>query len=57
MENRMAQLLEKQAVIDTLNRLFLSTDRRDWPAVRACFTLEVHFDMTSAGGGALVGEV
>lgn len=51
MDDRIAQLLEKQAIVETINRLFLATDRRDWPGVRACFADEVLFDMTSSTGG------
>jgi hypothetical protein len=43
--------MSKDQVIDTINRLFVSTDRRDWPSVVACFTDTVHFDMSSAGAG------
>ena len=34
-----------------VNRLFIFTDRRDWPAVRDCFAPEVRFNMTVAAGG------
>jgi hypothetical protein len=51
MEDHAAQLLERQAIVDTVNRLFIATDQRDWPAVRACFAEEVLFDMTSVTGG------
>ncbi|MFN2563769.1 MAG: nuclear transport factor 2 family protein [Gemmatimonadaceae bacterium] len=44
-------LLSRQAIIDTITTLFVATDARDWDTVRACFTPEVHFDMTSLIGG------
>ena len=45
-------LLAKDSIIDCINRLFIGTDTRDWPAVEACFAPEVHFDMTSLAGGS-----
>lgn len=51
MEDRLARLLEKYAIVDTINRLFVSMDRRDWPAIVACLAPEVHYDMTSVTGG------
>jgi hypothetical protein len=42
---------ERDAVLDVVNRVFLGTDARDWPAVRACFAPSVLFDMTSVAGG------
>jgi hypothetical protein len=47
------ELLDKQAVIDVANRLFIATDERDWDAVLSCFADEVLFDMTSLTGGAV----
>jgi hypothetical protein len=44
-------LLEKDAIIDVVNQLFISTDNREWTKVKACFTDEVLFDMTSMAGG------
>jgi hypothetical protein len=43
------ELLE-QAIGETIFRLFIATDRRDWEAVRACLTDEVLFDMSSLSG-------
>ena len=51
-EDPLRRLLEKDAVISTLNRLFSSTDRMDWNGVRACFAPSVVLDMTSIAGGA-----
>ncbi|TAL33180.1 MAG: nuclear transport factor 2 family protein [Spirochaetes bacterium] len=45
-------LAEKERIIDTVNTLFVSTDNRDWGAVKACFADEVLFDMTSMAGGS-----
>ena len=35
MEDELQQLVEKDRIIDTINQLFISTDTRDWPTVRA----------------------
>jgi hypothetical protein len=48
-----ATLLARQTIVDTITTLFIATDARDWDSVRACFTPEVHFDMTSVAGGEL----
>ena len=34
-----------------VNQLFISTDKKDWPAVIRCFADKVLFDMTSVTGG------
>ena len=52
MRDQLQQLLEKDRIIDTINQLFIGTDTRDWPTVRACFADTVHFDMTSLAGVA-----
>ena len=44
-------LVEKENVKDVVNRLFVSTDHRDWAAVKQVFAPEVVFDMTSMVGG------
>jgi len=44
-------LLEKQAVLEAVTRLFVATDDRDWAAVEACFANELLFDMSSMGAG------
>jgi 3-phenylpropionate/cinnamic acid dioxygenase small subunit len=41
---------DRDRVIDRINDLFIATDDRDWPRVRACFTPEIEFDMSSASG-------
>ena len=46
-----ADLLDRERVIDRITELFLATDRKDWPAVEACFAPEVQFDMSSVGAG------
>jgi hypothetical protein len=51
MDEALRRLLAKNEIVETIDRLFVSTDRRDWPAVRGCFTETVEFDMSSAGGG------
>ena len=42
---------DQDAVVGVVNRVFLGTDARDWPAVQACFAPSVLFDMTSVAGG------
>ena len=44
-------LLEKNKVKEAVNRLFISTDNRDWDTVSQLFAPEVLFDMTSMVGG------
>lgn len=43
-------LVERQRIVDILTELFVATDRRDWPAVTACFASRVTFDMSSLAG-------
>jgi 3-phenylpropionate/cinnamic acid dioxygenase small subunit len=42
-------LLDREAIVDLVNRLFVAVDNRDWAAAQACFADRVRFDMTSAG--------
>ncbi len=51
MEERVATLEDKAAVIATINGLFIATDEKDWAKVRWWFSPEVLFDMTSMSGG------
>jgi hypothetical protein len=44
-------LLDRAAVIDTVNRVAMSADLRDWDAVRACMADTVLVDYTSLVGG------
>ena len=44
-------LFEKDQIINQVNKLFVSTDNRDWAAVKDCFADSVLFDMTSMAGG------
>jgi hypothetical protein len=50
-DTRLQELVDRAAIIDTITRLFISTDQRNWDAVKACFAPQVQFDMTSMGGG------
>ena len=50
-EDPLRLLLEESAVISAINRLFRSTDERDWEAVDSCFAPTVRLDMTSLTGG------
>jgi hypothetical protein len=45
-------LIARDRVASVINELFVATDARDWPRVRACFAPVVIFDMTSLVGGA-----
>ena len=45
------RLDDTAGVIETITRLFISTDNRDWSTAKWCFTDNVRFDMSSAGGG------
>ena len=47
----MDTMTEKDHVIETVNRLFIGTDNRDWARVKALFASRVLFDMTSLAGG------
>ena len=47
----MGAMTDKELIIDTVNRLFINTDNRDWAKVRELFTARVLFDMTSLAGG------
>lgn len=51
MDTELRRLIAKDEIIGAIDRLFTSTDRRDWRAVLDCFTDIVQFDMSSAGGG------
>ncbi len=51
MESAVEKLIERQKIEDTVVRLFVSTDRRDWASVKACLADEVTLDMTSLAGG------
>jgi hypothetical protein len=50
-DKRIDQLLDRLAVQDAINELFLATDAKVWDRVKATFADEVHFDMTSLAGG------
>lgn len=44
-------LLDKDAIGDVIHQLFIATDNRDWPMVRAALAPRLHVDMTSLAGG------
>jgi hypothetical protein len=44
-------LRDRNRIVDRINALFISTDNREWDAVRQCFAAAVLFDMTSMTGG------
>jgi hypothetical protein len=45
-------LASKSEVEETVVRLFVATDERDWPSVQACFADPFVLDMTSMVGGS-----
>lgn len=49
-EDPVRRLLEKDAVISAVNRLFRSVDDRDWEEARSCFAPAVYLDMASVSG-------
>jgi hypothetical protein len=50
-EDPLRRLLEKEAVISTINRLFRSVDEKDWEGAEACLAPQVLLDVTSLAGG------
>jgi hypothetical protein len=50
-EDSLRRLLEKDAVITTLNRLFRSVDDKDWKQAEVCLAPHVLLDVTSLAGG------
>jgi hypothetical protein len=52
LNDALAKLAAKDAVIDVITALFIATDDRNWPAVRECFAPRVLFDMSSLSGEA-----
>ncbi len=42
----------RSRVEDTVIRMFVATDERNWPLVQGCFTDPFTLDMTSVAGGA-----
>ena len=50
MKENLPDLLEREAVIETITRLFVATDQRDWEGVHDCLADRVMFDMSSLGG-------
>jgi hypothetical protein len=52
LETQTNALIEEKNVVKTVNRLFVSTDNRDWEGVKACFADKVVLDVTSMVGGA-----
>jgi hypothetical protein len=43
----MPETQDEHSIVETITRLFLGTDNRDWNAVQRCFAPRVLFDMTS----------
>lgn len=51
MSENFEYLIERTRIIEQINRLFISTDNRDWDSVKNCFASTVLFDMSSMGAG------
>lgn len=47
----MDETTDRIAIIETANKIGILSDRRDWEAVKNCFTEQVEFDYTSLNGG------
>jgi len=53
-EAKLQNLLDRQAISDTVIRYATGIDMRQWDVYRACFCDEIEIDFTSFGGGAPV---
>jgi len=51
MNSEIELLLDRTRIVETINRLFIGTDKRDWALVKRCFAPRVLFDMSSMGAG------
>lgn len=51
MDDVLHELVHRHLITEVVTLLFVRTDQRDWPAVRACFADRVLFDMMSLTGG------
>jgi hypothetical protein len=52
MDDHIRHLIDKGAVIDTINRLFVAVDDRDWAGTRECLAPQVVMDVSSMTGEA-----
>lgn len=52
MSRSLQSISDRLDVIDTINRLFIATDAREWDRVQLCFSPVVRMDMSSVGGPA-----
>jgi hypothetical protein len=50
-EDPLRRLLEQDAVVSTVNRLFRSVDEKAWDEAEACLAPSIHVDVTSLAGG------
>jgi len=51
MANELETMIDQTKIVETINRLFVGTDNRDWVLVKSCFAPRVLFDMSSLGAG------
>lgn len=54
MSDTAEELIERNHIIECINRLFIGTDNHDWTMVKQCFAASVLFDMSSMGAGDAV---
>ena len=50
MQKSLIPMSERERIVEAVTAMFVNTDRRDWTAVRSCFTDSVWFDMSSLTG-------
>lgn len=50
MDNHIRRLIDREAVVDTINSLFVAVDESDWSTVRKRFAPRFEFDMSSMTG-------
>jgi hypothetical protein len=52
MNSELEKVIDRTRIVETINRLFIGTDNRDWELVKSCFAQNVLFDMSSLSGNA-----
>jgi hypothetical protein len=50
MDSEIKKVIDRVSIVETINRLFIGTDNRDWELVKSCFAQNVLFDMASLSG-------
>lgn len=57
LETQTTSLIEEKNVVETVNRLFVSTDNRDWEGVKDCFADKVVMELLSIICPTLPGRI